>query len=230
MEHPHSLVRLAVAITASLSLLTACSSSDATAPATPTAISAVAGSDAQIGTVGQALANPISVSVLAANGTPVAGVMVSWAVQSGGGSISITSSPTDSLGNASVSWTLGTVAGADSLTATVGGLSAITISATANAGAPVALVKVSGDGQTVSAGSSTSFIVKAVDTYGNAVSGVTVAWIPENGGELSASTTVTGTDGLAQTLFTADQSITYQVMAELQSDSSVQAIFTATGD
>ena len=230
MSKHRSLARLAIAMTTSLSLAAACGSSDSTAPATPATISAVAGTNAQIGTVGQPLPVNISVTVLSSSGTPVPGVFVSWAVQSGGGTIGVTSSSTDSLGVASVSWTLGTVAGADSLTASVSGVSSIAFSATANPGDVVSLVKVSGDAQVVPAGSAAQpFIVKAVDAYGNAVPGVSVTWVLENGGELSTTTTVTGSDGLAQSVFTADATTTYQVMAELPTNPSVETVFTATG-
>jgi len=229
MEQQRSFARLAIAITASLSLIAGCNSTDAAAPLVAAAISAVQGSNAQIGTVGQPLANPVTVMVLAANGSPVAGVMVSWSIESGAGSISITSSPTDSLGIAAVSWTLGTVAGTDSLMASVSGLTPVVLSATANAGAVVALVKVSGDAQVVAAGSSAQpFVVKAVDAYGNAVAGVTVSWIPDNGGTLSVNTTVTGSDGIAQDTLIADQATTYQVMAELQSNATIETTFTGT--
>jgi adhesin/invasin len=229
MSQHRGFARLAGTMTATLSLLAGCGS-DSTAPATPTTISAVAGANAQVGTVGQPLANDISVTVLSASGTPVPGVFVSWAVQSGGGTISVTSSATDSLGVASVSWTLGTVAGADTLVATVGSLTPLVISATANPGDVASLIKVSGDAQVVAAGTTAApFIVKAEDTYGNAVPGVTVTWVTENGGELSTTTTVTGADGLAQNVFTVDTTTTDDVMAELPSNPTVETVFTATG-
>jgi hypothetical protein len=231
MSQHRSLTRFAVAMTVSLSLAAACSSDNSTAPATPATISAVSGSDAQIGTVGQPLANNISVTVLSSSGAPIPGVFVSWAIQSGGGTISVTSSSTDSTGVATVSWTLGTVAGADSLNATVSGVSPIVFSATANPGDVASLVKVSGDAQVVAAGSAAQpFIVKALDAFGNAVPGVAVTWVPENGGELSATTTVTGSDGLAQSVFTVDATATYQVMAELPNNPSVETVFTATAN
>jgi hypothetical protein len=230
MSQHRSLARLAIAMTASLSLVVACSSDDSTAPPTAATISAVAGTDAQIGTVGQPLATNISVTVLSTSGTPIAGVFVSWAVQSGGGSISVTSSSTDSTGVASVSWTLGTAAGFDSLTATVSGVTPITFSATASPGPVASLVKVSGDAQVVPAGSAAQpFVVKAVDAFGNAVPGISVTWVAENGGELSTTTTVTGSDGIAQSVFTADTTTTYQVVAELPTDPAVETVFTATG-
>ena len=230
MSQYRSIARFVAAMATPLAFVAACHGSDSTAPATPATISAVAGANAQVGAVGQTLANTISVTVLSDNGSPVAGAFVAWTVQSGGGSISVTSSSTDSLGVASVSWTLGTVAGADTLTATVSGLTPLMILATANPGAVASLVKVSGDAQVVPAGTTAApFVVKAEDAYGNAVPGVTVNWITQNGGELSATFTVTGNDGLAQDIFNADTTNTFDVVAELPADPAVQAVFIATG-
>ena len=222
---------LAIATTALVLIAAACGGSNDTAPLTAATLEAVPGSNAQVGTVGQALAAPIAVQVLAANGSPVAGVLVTWAIQSGGGSTSVATTKTDADGTATVAWTLGTIAGTDSLIASVDGATAIALFATANAGPAVALVKVSGDQQTVAAGSASQpLVVKAVDAYGNAVAGVTVAWIPENGGVLGAQTSVTGSDGTTQDALTADTATTYLVMAELQSDATIEATFTEVVD
>ncbi|MEP6991748.1 MAG: Ig-like domain-containing protein [bacterium] len=216
-------------LAASLTLLAACSSSNSTAPgANAAAIVAVSASNVLVGTVGQDLATPVSIKVVDASGAPVAGAMVSWAIESGGGSISITSLPTDSLGIASVDWTLGTVAGTDSLKASVNGLTSLVLGATANPDAVASLVKVSGDGQTIASGSTAQFVVKAVDQYGNAVPGVPVTWMAETGGVLGTTTTVTGIDGIAQNTLAPDQSTTYDVLAEVQNDAAIETQFTAS--
>jgi hypothetical protein len=221
--------RLAIATTAALILTVGCSGSDdSTAPLEPASLVATQGA-AQTGTVGQALASPVSVQVLAANGSPVAGALVTWVVGSGG-SVSATSSTTDSQGIATVTWTLGTVAGNDSLVAAVTAAS-ITLSAVANAGPVAALQKVSGDQQTVTAGTTTQpLIVMATDVYGNPVAGASVSWIPQGGGALGTQTSVTGSDGTTQDTLTADSAATDQVVAELQSDSTIQATFTEIVD
>ncbi len=220
-----------VAATAALVLIAGCGGSDdTTAPALVAASLVATQGNAQAGTVGLALTSPVSVQVLAANGSPVAGALVTWFIESGGGSVSTTSTTTDSLGIATVTWTLGTVAGNDSLAAAVTTAS-ITLSAVANAGPVAALKKVSGDQQTVTAGTTTQpLVVMATDAYGNPVTGVTVSWIPENGGALGAQASVTGSDGTAQDALTADSAATYQVLAELQSDATVQATFTEIVD
>ena len=80
--------------------------------------------NAQTATVGTAVATPPSVKVTDGSSNPVPGVSVSFAVGTGGGSITGGSQTTDGGGIATVgSWTLGTVAGANSLTASSAGVS-----------------------------------------------------------------------------------------------------------
>jgi len=105
----------------------------------PSAI-AVTGGNAQTGPVGGALLQPITVRVTAADGLGVQGVAVTFAVTTGGGSLSTTLGTTDSSGYASVVWTLGNAAGSQTVTATAGTLSTSPISATATAGVAVQLV------------------------------------------------------------------------------------------
>jgi len=97
----------------------------------PTQI-AVNGGNTQSIPVGTAVATAPSVIVRDANGNPVEGVGVSFAVASGGGSITGANATTNASGIATVgSWTLGATAGANSLTATVGGLTGSPVTFTA---------------------------------------------------------------------------------------------------
>ena len=85
----------------------------------PARVSAVAG-NVQTATVNTAVAIAPSVFVNDVNGDPVGGVAVTFAVVGGAGSATGTSVTTNSSGLASVgSWTLGPVAGTNTLTATV---------------------------------------------------------------------------------------------------------------
>jgi adhesin/invasin len=102
----------------------------ATAIAGPPATITGNAGDLQTATAGTAVATPPSVIVKDANGNPVSGVSVTFAVATGGGSATVTSATTDALGIATVgSWTLGTTPGPNTLTATAGSLS-VTFSAT----------------------------------------------------------------------------------------------------
>src|SRR5579864_7851149 len=89
---------------------------------TPARLDKTAG-DGQQATVGSPVATPPAVKVTDAGGNPVAGVAVAFAVSAGGGSANPTTPvTTDAAGVAAVTaWTLGPVAGANSLTATIPG-------------------------------------------------------------------------------------------------------------
>lgn len=98
----------------------------------PAAITRVAG-DNQQARAGTAVPVAPSVAVTDAAGNPVAGVTVTFAVASGGGSVTGAVATTGADGRAAVgSWTLG-AAGANTLTATAGTTGSVTFTATATA-------------------------------------------------------------------------------------------------
>ena len=108
---------------------------DVTAAGAATQIAINAG-DNQSATVATTLPVNPSVIVRDAGNLPVAGVAVTFAVASGAGTITGAVATTNASGIATVgSWTLGALAGANTLTATSAGLagSPVTISATATA-------------------------------------------------------------------------------------------------
>jgi adhesin/invasin len=207
--------------------LAACHKDSPVAPATPARIAPTTGSNAQVGTVGQQLSSPVTVQVLDANGAPMSGVTITWTVLAGGGSLDANTSTTDASGNALVHWTLGTVVGVDSLQALVGGAVWVDVGATAQPGAVASLQKVAGDQQTVAEGSTSAPItVQALDQYGNIVPNVTIMWVDQSGGALSASQTMTNAQGDATITLTADQAAeTYTIVAE---DGSAEVTFVVT--
>jgi hypothetical protein len=75
----------------------------------------------QIGLAGQALLQPVTVTVIGSNNAPIAGVPVAFAVTSGGGTLSAAEVVTDANGQATINWTLGAVNGAQTISATVPG-------------------------------------------------------------------------------------------------------------
>jgi hypothetical protein len=108
----------------------------------PTALSVTAGAS-QSATINTTLPIAPSVTVRDATGAVYAGVTVTFAVASGGGSITGATQVTNSNGVATVgSWTLGSTVGTQSLTASIAGVSALTINATATA-VPVPVMSVS---------------------------------------------------------------------------------------
>ncbi len=180
----------------------ACASDNVNNPTVGTTLTANTGVNAQTGTVGQALALPISVHLTDQNGTAVPGVAISWTV-TGGGSVDSASSTTNSSGDAITYWTLGTAAGIDSLQAATSNGVSLVITATAAPGPFANLAKVSGDSQAVAAGSAAQpLVVKTVDQYGNGVPGVVVNWSVAGSGTLSTTTTTSDASGLAQVVLT----------------------------
>jgi hypothetical protein len=182
--------------------LAACSNDSSTNTLTPvaTALAPTTGSDAQTGTVGQALSQAVGVHVTDQNGAAMRGAIVTWTVLAGGGSVDSTTSASDTSGNAAAHWTLGTTTGVDSLRASLANGTSVVLTATANAGAFSSLLLVSGDAQSVTAGSAAQpLVVRTVDRYGNPVAGVTVTWTVTSGdGTLDVTSSTSGADGTAQ--------------------------------
>jgi len=90
----------------------------------------------QVDTVGRTLALPLVVQVLRADGTPDAGATVAWSALSRGGQVSPRFARADAAGQATTTWTLGTVAGPETTVALVRGLPPALVFATALPGPP----------------------------------------------------------------------------------------------
>jgi len=120
--------------------LTAATSNVVTITAGAPTQMAINGGDGQTATAGSPVTTAPSVIVRDASNNPVPGVNVTFAVTAGGGSVlPVSAVATNAAGVASAtSWTLGTAAGANSLTATAapGGITPnpVTFTATAEAG------------------------------------------------------------------------------------------------
>ena len=145
-----------------------------------------------------------SVKVTGAGGSPVAGVAVTFKVAAGGGRITGDLATTNVSGIATVgSWTLGTKAGVNKLTATASGLtgSPVTFRATGTAGVATRILIRKGDNQTAPAGTAvlTPPTVKLADAYGNGVSGVSVTFAAQSGGgSVTGATQKTAAGGTAR--------------------------------
>jgi hypothetical protein len=136
-------VRPFVLVSAVCALLTACGGGDATPPTTPptptpptpppvaASISVVAG-DGQQAEPNALVPTAPSVVVRSASGVGVANALVTFRVDSGGGSVGSLTATTNAAGEASVgSWRLGASEGPQLLTATVASLAPVHIRATA---------------------------------------------------------------------------------------------------
>ncbi len=99
-------------------------------PAVPHSLAKVSG-DSQEGPASTQLDDPLVVSVLDADDAAMAGVVVSFSVTAGGGTLSVTTATTDTNGRARSTLTLGSEPGTNTVKATVEELEPITFTATA---------------------------------------------------------------------------------------------------
>lgn len=101
--------------------------------------------DAQVWYLNNALPAPYRVGARDANGLPVSGVSVNWAVTSGGGSVSPLVTVTDSVGTATATHSLGPTVGSQAASASATGLAAVEFGATAATPPPSGAVSVGND-------------------------------------------------------------------------------------
>ncbi|MEO5509063.1 MAG: Ig-like domain-containing protein, partial [Longimicrobiales bacterium] len=173
-----------------------------------TAVAAAASSltildgDAQSASAGSAVAIAPAVKVTDSFGNGIAGVSVTFAVASGGGSVAGSPVTTDANGVARVtSWTLGSSAGANTLTASATGLQAVTFTATGTVTGTASTMSVlDGDGQSAVAGTTvtTAPAVLVKDGSGNPLAGVSVSFTPSGNGIVAGSPVVSNASGIAR--------------------------------
>lgn len=166
----------------------------------PTSVSALSATQ-QTALVSTLVPSVPSVIVRDAAGNPAANVNVVFAITSGGGQLTGATQTTNAQGVATVgSWRLGGTPGTNIATATVSGLSPVTFTATATAGAPTQIVKTQGDNQTgpVNRAVSVAPQVRVLDAAGNPVAGVEVVFSVTSGdGSVVVGTVTTNADGRA---------------------------------
>jgi hypothetical protein len=113
-----------------LALQLSCGGSDSSGP--PNAVAANITANSSIGFTAQPgtqVTNAPSVLLSDSRGAPVAGAVVTFSVTSGGGTVTGATATSNASGVATVgSWTLGTAAGANTLSAQTGSLPAVTFS------------------------------------------------------------------------------------------------------
>lgn len=152
--------------------------------------------------VGQPVGVPPSVRVTNSTGSGVSGVAITFAVASGGGTLTGGSQTTNAQGVATVGgWVVGTAPGANTLTASIQGTSSsVTFTATAAAGAPATLEKAAGDGQTAAVKTAVAVkpSVRVLDQHGNPVASATVVFsVTGGGGSVAGGTQQTNASGVA---------------------------------
>jgi len=169
----------------------------------PAALFSKTAGDNQVTAVGTPVPIDPVVSITDASGNGIAGVVVSFTVTTGNGHTVKSSATTNGQGQASSgAWTLGTVAGPNTLSAAAAGVpgSPVVFTATGSSviGPPSVLVNLSGDGQTGVAGAALpeSLVVRLEDANGNGVPGVPVTWTAlSGGGTLGPAAAVTDANG-----------------------------------
>ena len=191
-------------LTATASALTsATSNAFAVSAAAATSVAKQAG-DGQSAPVGSPVATPPAVIVKDAFNNPKPGASVTFAVASGGGTITGANQTTDAGGIAAVgSWTLG-AAGTNTLTATVSGSgisgNPVTFTATATIVAANVAVFV-GNNQSGLVGYAVNIrpAVRVTDGVGGPVSGQSVTFaVASGGGSVTSATVNTNSNGVAQ--------------------------------
>jgi hypothetical protein len=109
-------------------------SDDSTAPSQntgPLNVVIAANSTGQTAAAGTKLPFPIAVTVVNSSAAPQAGIAVTWEVLGAGGSVSAANTVTDQNGFTFVDWTLGDVAGTDSVRASISDGSSVIFTAKA---------------------------------------------------------------------------------------------------
>ena len=180
--------------------------SSPTKPQVPTTFVKSAGDNLHV-TVGTAVTPAPSVTIKDADGKPIAGIAVTFALATGAGTLPVPNATTDASGVATVSsWVLGNTAGVYTLTASAANVpgSPVTFSETAVAGPATTITKFGTDPVVPPAGSNVdSITVKIADQFGNAVSGAAVTFAATSGGgSVSPTSVTTGANGLAAARWT----------------------------
>ena len=193
-------------------------------------IRSVGGED-QSAPVNAQLPQPLVVEVDDAFGNPIAGVVVAWTIEGGGG-VSEASTTTGSDGRTAVTRTLGGAAGIQRTLASVEGLvgSPVAFVHTATAGAASGVTIVSGNGQIgpVSTELPQPLTVQVRDAGSNPVPSVAVAWVIRGGGgSVTPTMSTTDANGVATAAWTLGPAPGANTLSAVVSGIGV-AEFTAT--
>lgn len=146
------------------------------------------------------------------DGSAEAGATIKFNVAAGHGLLSVDSTATDTLGVATVLWTLGDTASKMNSLAIVSGDGIDTLHVVAVAGSPSYLIPVTATTNDVAAGAPLTVQVRATDRPGNSVAGATVFWLA-SGGTVSSPSSLTNSGGIASVTFSATQSGVFTVSA-----------------
>jgi len=155
----------------------------------------------QIDSVLATLLNPLVV-LARENSNPVSGVVVTWTAPGNGkvNGAGTAQTTTGADGKASVSYQLGSTAGAQTPTAAATGLggSPVSFAITATAGVATQIAKTAGDGSSATVNSQVTYTVTARDSHSNPRQGVAIDWAATGGGgSITPAQSTTGATGTA---------------------------------
>jgi len=189
----------------------------------------------QSDTVLSQLGSPFQATVTDHLGAPVAGVIVSFAVTSGGGSLSQAADTSDVGGHVTTTLTLPSATGTKTVQASVTGLvnSPVSFNATANAGNPAQLVKSLGDSQgaLISTALPVPHTVLVKDAHGNGVGGVVIQWaVGTGGGSVSSTGPTSDGTGAASVTRTLGPTLGAQTDTAKASLTGSPIVFVSLGD
>jgi hypothetical protein len=222
-----------------LAALAACGGSDLVLPGngTPADLRMVNGNN-QTGLAGSPLAQPIEVKVVDDRGGPLSGHTVAFALDTDapGARLDPESARTGRDGVAQSRWTLGATSGTQRVVARVardGSAEPLEVrfSAAVEAGAADRIVPVSGNEQSAEVGArlGAPLVVRVTDGFGNPIAGVPVEWTADEG-QVDPASSVTGSDGQAQTSWTLGAATGPQSATASSSGLTGSPVgFTATG-
>ncbi|HTK50810.1 MAG TPA: Ig-like domain-containing protein [Gemmatimonadaceae bacterium] len=189
----------------------ACGDNGSTDPSKPTAMAAVS-PDSQTTAAGVKMAQPLVVRLTGGGDTPIAGTTVFWVINSGGGSLTDSSSTTDADGKAQTTYTPGTEPLTANVSASVGSIRT-NFKIVLVPGPATQLAKFGSDNPAAVAGSKLTLAVKLVDAFGNGIADGTVNWAAD-GGSISATTGTTDKGGVTSVTYTlGEQPGTYTLTA-----------------
>ena len=193
-------------------------------PAPPALIQVVSG-NVQAGRAGTVLPLPFVAKVTNRFGAPVAGVSVAWTVAPGGGTPSAATSTTAADGTTSITFTVGADVKAQSVTASVQGItgpgSSVVFTVVVIPGPPGEIYVTSGSGQHGAAGSQLPNVLVATvtDANGNPLQDYAVTWTtaPTAGrATFSPATSRTDAQGNATTTVTLGATVgAFQAVATI---------------
>ncbi len=186
------------AVAASAALLAACNGDDGPRP--PSTLAAIT-STSLTGTVGELASSPLTVKVADDRGGNLGGIIVTFSVAAGGGTVTPAVDTTDGTGTATTSWRFGGTAGEQRVTATVTGVATpVNFVAQTIAGAPASVAIQGGDNQSAAANTAVATAPSVIvrDRFNNPVNATSVFFsVSGGGGSVTGAGAVTNPTGVA---------------------------------